>query len=164
MGSGDRCCTGPPSEMSNRRALVAIASLWLFTGALPALELGAMVGNTTPSTSFFYGLSAGIGLPLPLLKVEIEACRNGESAANTVSAGVKVRLKWKAVAPYLVLGAGVQFTALTFDFSDYQGMSFIGGGLHIFPARMFSIRLDIRWQKYSDDRRTVISAGFFIHI
>jgi hypothetical protein len=129
-----------------------------------ALELGLIAGSVSQPTSFFYGLSAGSGAIVPMLKFEFEGYRIRESGWNSLSAAVKFRPKFGIFAPYALLGAGGEFEKLNFKFSAYNFYTFIGGGFHLFFTSMFSLRADLRFLRLPDANRTRISGGFFIHL
>jgi len=129
-----------------------------------ALDLGLVAGSISQPSSFFYGISAGSGTIVPMLKFEFEGCRIRETGWNSLSAAVKFRPKFGIFAPYAVLGAGGEFEKLNFKFSDYDFFTFIGGGVHVFFTSMFSLRADLRFQHLPDADRTRISGGIFIHL
>jgi hypothetical protein len=130
-----------------------------------ALDAGLIAGSINqPPASFFYGLSAGSGTIVPMLKFEFEGCRIKESGWNSLSAAVKFRPKFGSFAPYVVLGAGGEFEKLDFRFSVYRFYTFAGGGFHIFFTSMFSLRFDLRFLHFSDVSKTRISGGFFLHL
>jgi len=129
-----------------------------------ALDLGLVAGSISRASSFTYGISAGSGTIVPMLKFEFEGCRIRESAWNSLSAAVKFRPKFGIFAPYAVLGAGGEFEKLNFKFSEYNFFTFIGGGFHLFFTSMFSLRADLRFLHLPTADRTRISAGIFIHL
>jgi len=129
-----------------------------------ALDLGVIAGSISQPSSFFYGLSAGSGTIIPMLKFEFEGCRISETGWNSLSAAVKFRPKFGIFAPYAVLGAGGEFEKLNFKFSDYNFYTFIGGGFHLFFTSMVSLRADLRFLHLADADRTRISGGIFIHL
>jgi len=143
---------------------LCIAGLLILCLPSFALELGLVAGSINPPSSFFYGISAGSGTIVPMLKFEFEGCRIRETGWNSLSAAVKFRPKFGIFAPYAVLGAGGEFEKLNFKFSDYDFYTFIGGGFHIFFTSMFSLRADLRFLNLPDADRTRISGGFFIHL
>lgn len=129
-----------------------------------ALELGAIAGSISQPSSFFYGLSAGSGAIVPMVKFEFEGCHISATENNSLSAAVKFRPKFGIFAPYAVLGAGAEFARLNFRFGEYDFYTFIGGGFHLFFTSMFSLRADLRFLHLPDADRTRISGGLFIHL
>jgi len=146
-----------------KKTLLLVGLLSLCVNSF-ALDLGLIAGSVSQPASFFYGLSAGSGTIVPMLKFEFEGCRIKETGWNSLSAAVKFRPKFGVFAPYAVLGAGGEFEKLNFHFSDYNFYTFIGGGFHIFFTSMFSLRADLRFQHLPDANRTRVSGGFFIHL
>jgi hypothetical protein len=143
---------------------VLLAGMLLLSLNALALDLGLVAGSLSHPAGFTYGLSAGSGTIVPMLKFEFEGCRISESGWNTLSAAVKFRPKFGIFAPYAVLGAGGEFEKLNFHFSNYRFYTFAGGGFHIFFTSMFSLRFDLRFLHFSDLDKTRISGGFFIHL
>jgi hypothetical protein len=147
----------------NKKTFLFAALLFVCLNA-QALELGVIAGSISQPSSFCYGLSAGSGTIVPMVKFEFEGCRISETGWNSLSAAVKFRPKFGIFAPYAVLGAGGEFEKLNFKFSDYNFYTFIGGGFHLFFTSMFSLRADLRFLHLPAADRTRISAGFFIHL
>ncbi len=147
----------------NKKTLILAGLLFLSLNTF-ALDAGLIAGSVSQPSSFFYGLSAGSGTIVPMLKFEFEGWRIKETGWDSMSAAVKFRPKFGIFAPYAVLGAGGEFEKLNFHFSDYRFYTFIGGGFHLFFASMFSLRFDLRFLHFSDLNQTRISAGFFIHL
>jgi hypothetical protein len=129
-----------------------------------ALDAGFIAGSISQPTSFFYGLSAGSGTIVPMVKFEFEGYKVKESAGNSLSAAVKFRPKFGSFAPYVFVGAGSEFAKLTFHFSEYSFYTMVGGGFHVFFSSMFSLRFDLRFLHFSDIDRTRLCGGVFIHI
>jgi hypothetical protein len=129
-----------------------------------AIEVGLIAGATGKPASFFYGLSAGIGIIVPAVKLEFEGYRLAESAMNSLSAAVKFRPKFGKFAPYVLLGAGGNFEKLNFEFSQYSFYTMMGCGLHILFSSLFSLRVDARLLHFSDVNYTRISGGAFLHL
>jgi hypothetical protein len=146
-----------------KKTMIVTGCFFLALNAL-ALDAGLIAGSISQPSSFFYGLSAGSGTIVPLLKFEFEGYRIGESGWNSLSAAVKFRPKFGRFAPYAVLGAGSEFEKLNFRFSEYRFYSMAGGGFHIFFTSMFSLRFDLRFLHFSDINKTRVSGGIFIHI
>jgi hypothetical protein len=129
-----------------------------------ALDAGLIAGSISQPSSFFYGLSAGSGTIVPMVKFEFEGYRIKESGLNSLSAAVKFRPKFGSFAPYAFLGVGTEFAKLNFRFSEYSFYTMAGGGFHIFFSSMFSLRFDLRFLHFSDSDMTRVSGGFFIHL
>ncbi|HEX7502091.1 MAG TPA: hypothetical protein VF451_01610 [Acidobacteriota bacterium] len=147
----------------NKKTLFLAGLLLLSLNAF-ALDAGLIAGSVSQPSSFFYGLSAGSGTIVPMLKFEFEGWRIKETGWDSLSAAVKFRPKFGIFAPYAVLGAGGEFAKLNFHFGDYRFYTFVGGGFHLFFASMLSLRFDLRFLHFSDLNQTRISAGFFIHL
>jgi len=147
----------------NKKTVFLAGTLFLSLNAF-ALDLGLIAGSVSQPSSFVYGLSAGSGTIVPMLKFEFEGWRIKDTGWDTLSAAVKFRPKFGVFAPYAVLGAGGEFEKLDFHFGDYRFYTFAGGGFHLFFASMFSLRFDLRFLHFSDLNQTRISGGFFIHL
>lgn len=130
---------------------------------LISVELGLIGGKMTNPSEFSYGLSGGSGLFFPLLKMEMEFTPLIESESNVLTASLKIRPKFGKFAPFAVVGVGVQFDKLNFDFDEYEFFTSIGAGLHIYFGGLFSLRLDIRFQNFSDRNRIRFGVGGFFH-
>lgn len=147
----------------SKRLFVPAAVLLLALSA-PALDLGLIAGSVSQPNSFFYGLSAGSGTVVPMLKFEFEGYRVAETGLNNLSAAVKLRPKFGIFAPYALLGAGGEFAKLNFHFSEYEFYTFAGGGFHLFFTSMISLRADVRFIHLPEINRTRIGAGLFLHL
>ena len=129
-----------------------------------ALEVGAIAGSISSPGTFFYGLSAGLGIIVSVIRLEFEGCQIREWEMNSLSAAIKFRPKFGKLAPYVLLGAGGEFEKLNFEFSQYSFYSMLGCGLQLMFSSRFSLRADLRWLHFSDQDQTRISGGIFIHI
>lgn len=147
----------------NKKAILALGLFLLAVNAL-ALDAGLIAGSLSQPSGFFYGLSAGSGTIVPMLKFEFEGCRIKELAADSLSAAVKFRPKFGRFAPYALVGAGAEFARLNFHFSEYRFYTMAGGGFHIFFTSMFSLRVDLRFLHFSDLNKTRFSGGIFFHL
>lgn len=134
--------------------------------SLPALafDAGVIAGSISQPASFFYGLSAGSGTIVPMVKLEFEGYRIKELGLNSLSAAVKFRPKFGNFSPYAFIGVGGEFVKLNFRFSEYNFYTMIGGGFHYFFTSMFSLRFDLRFIHASDFDRTRLCGGVFIHL
>lgn len=141
-----------------------LAALLLLALNAPAIDAGVVAGSLNQPSSFFYGLSAGVGAIVPLLKFEFEGYRISEADMNSLSAAVKLRPKLGSFAPYALIGAGGEFVKLDFHFSEYRFYTMLGGGFHVFFSSLFSLRFDLRFLHFSDVNKTRISGGAFIHL
>ncbi|HSQ35473.1 MAG TPA: hypothetical protein VLQ89_05725 [Candidatus Binatia bacterium] len=141
-----------------------LVALFFLALNVRAIEAGLIAGSMSQPDNFVYGLSAGVGAIVPMLKFEFEGYRIKEDGLNSLSAAVKVRPKFGSFAPYVLLGAGGEFETLSFRFSEYRFYTMVGGGLHVFFSSLFSLRLDLRFLHSSDADRTRISGGVFFHI
>jgi hypothetical protein len=146
------------------KKFIFLTTCLLLTLNISALDAGLIAGSINQPSSFCYGLSAGSGTIVPMLKFEFEGYRISEPGLNNLSAAVKFRPKFGSFAPYAVLGAGGEFAKLNFRFSEYSFYTMVGGGFHIFFTSMFSLRFDVRLLHFSDINKTRVSGGIFIHI
>jgi hypothetical protein len=152
-----------PAKPMIKKAILLIGCLLMALNA-SALDAGFIAGSISGPSSFFYGLSAGSGTIVPMLKLEFEGYRIKDSGLNSLSAAVKFRPKFGIFSPYAVLGVGSEFAKLDFHFSEYRFYTMAGGGFHVFFSSMFSLRFDLRFLHFSDVDRTRVSGGFFIHL
>jgi hypothetical protein len=146
------------------KKIILLTGCMLLAMKASALDVGFIAGSISQPASFFYGLSAGSGTIVPMIKFEFEGYRIKESGTNSLSAAVKFRPKFGSFAPYAFLGVGSEFAKLNFHFSDYRFYTMLGGGFHIFFSSMFSLRFDLRFLHFSDINQTRISGGVFIHL
>jgi hypothetical protein len=159
---GGRSCKRRVKTVIKKTLLVTACVLL----ALPALafDAGFIAGSISQPASFFYGLSAGSGTIVPIVKFEFEGYRIKETGLNSLSAAVKIRPKFGSFAPYAFLGVGSEFLKFDFHFSEYSFYTMIGGGFHVFFTSLFSLRFDLRFIHASDFDRTRVSGGVFIHL
>lgn len=148
-------------------SLTAILCLFFSTG-LFSVELGLIGGTMTNPSHLNYGLSAGSGFLIPLVKFEVELTRYANTEfpelPNAITGAVKFRPKFGRFMPYGVVGIGTEFKRFNFDFDKYDSFTFIGGGIHYKMMAVFSIRADIRFLNFSGYNRTRLTAGLFFHI
>ncbi|MCP4220107.1 MAG: hypothetical protein GY765_36080 [bacterium] len=134
-----------------------------------AIEVGVIGGDMSKTPGYFYGISAGSGLLVPKLKMEVELYKMPGTDtveitnSNGISLGVKFRMKIAKIAPYAVAGVGAEMEKFTLKFGDFAKYTFIGGGIHLYVAGMVSLRGDIRLLNFSDGTKTRFSAGVFLH-
>ena len=143
---------------------IFLTACLLLASHISALDAGLIGGSISQPSSFFYGLSAGSGTIVPMVKFEFEGYKIRESGLNSLSAAVKFRPKFGSFAPYAFLGAGSEFEKLNFRFSEYNFYSMVGGGFHIFFSSMFSLRFDLRFLHFSDIDKSRVSGGVFLHL
>ena len=129
-----------------------------------SLDAGFIAGSINQPSSFCYGLSAGFGSIVPMVKLEFEGYRIKETGWNNLSAAVKFQPKFGRFSPYAFLGAGGEFEKFNFRFSEYSFYTMVGGGFHIFFSSMFSLRFDLRFLNFPDADATRVSGGIFIHL
>jgi hypothetical protein len=146
------------------KKFLSLTCLFFLSLHVSALEVGLFAGSSSQTSAFTYGLSAGMGLIVPMLKLEVEGYRITESELNNLSVAVKFRPKFGKFAPYAFLGAGGEFEKLDFHFSDYRFYTMVGGGIHFFISSMFSLRFDLRFLHASASNNTRFSGGVFIHL
>jgi hypothetical protein len=147
----------------NKRFILSVFIL-LFSLNLLSVELGLIGGKMSNPSEFNYGLSGGFGLFIPFLKMELEFGPLSESELNVLTAALKIRHKFGKLAPFAAVGVGTQFEKLGFDFDQYEFFTSIGGGVHLYFASLFSVRVDIRFQNFSDRNRIRFGAGIFFHL
>jgi len=128
------------------------------------VEMGIIGGTINKPGESIYGLSAGFGFIVPLLKFEVEYFNMSERAFESLTVGVKLRKKFGHIAPYAIVGAGAEFEKFTLKFGQYDTYLFVGGGIHYFLTSMLSFRGDIRFLNFSDFTRTRLSIGLFFHL
>ena len=131
---------------------------------LHGIEVGLIAGHSGADSAFFYGLSAGSGIFIPMTRLEFEGHKFSGNEWDELSAGVAFRPRFGRIAPYMIVGAGTGFEKFNFHFSEYKAFSFLGGGCHLFLARIFSLRFDVRFLHFRDVNTTRLSGGIFLHI
>jgi hypothetical protein len=129
-----------------------------------AIEVGLIGGNISNPSKFNYGISGGSGMFIPMLKFELEFYQLAESTRKGLTTGIKFRPKLGKLAPFMIVGAGTEMEKITFQLSEYDFFTFIGGGIHYFAIRNLSLRLDVRFLNFSAANRTRLEAGIFFHL
>lgn len=147
-----------------KKTFLFIFVLSIFSVSVFSTELGFIAGSIDNPRETIYGLSASGGFIVPILKFEFEYYNMNERKYEALTAGVKLRKRFKKFAPYAILGVGSEFEHLTFKFENYKNFVFVGGGLHFYFGGFFSIRADLRFLNYSDNNKIRLSAGIFFHI
>lgn len=116
---------------------------------LHSLEAGLIAGRWSADSTFFYGLSGGSGMIVPMTRLELEGYRiSGHAGWNAITAGIAFRPRLGRIAPYAILGAGTEFEKLNFRWSDYNAFTFLGGGCHLFLVQILSLRFDVRFAHF----------------
>jgi hypothetical protein len=150
-----------------KKSILFMLVLLLFSYGLFAFEAGVTIGTISKPSRLNYGLSVGMGLLIPMVKLEIEVYRKADTEVpelkNTVTGGIKFRPKMGKFAPYAIVGVGAESASFGFEFDEYESFTFIGGGVHYYLAGMISLRADIRFLNYSGCNRTRLSTGLFFH-
>jgi hypothetical protein len=150
-----------------KKVLLLLIVLGLCSTGLSAFEVGLIGGTITNPNHSVYGVSGSMGFLVPMVKFELELYKihgtEFPELPNAITGGIKFRPKLGKFAPYAVLGAGVEFDSLGFDFDDYEKFTFIAGGVYFYITGMISLRGDIRFHNYSGYNRTRLSAGIFFH-
>jgi hypothetical protein len=146
---------------------VMTAMLFMCSTALYSFEIGLIGGRLTKPSHNLYGVSGGMGMFVPMLKLEVEIYRLSGvdyfEYPNGVTIGIKFRPKLGKFSPYAVIGIGADFDTLGFQLDEYEKFTFIGGGVHFHVAGMLSLRGDVRFLNYTGYNRTRLTAGVFIH-
>ncbi len=132
--------------------------------SLHSFELGLIAGSESNPSETVYGFSMGSGFLVPLVKLEIEGVKLGDSGYKMLSGGIKFRPRLGIFSPYAIVGAGSEFESFSFKFSQYNNFTFFGIGTHVHLMYLISLRGDIRFYNYPDYNRTRFSAGIFIHL
>ncbi len=144
--------------------LIILIFVFLFSFNLISYDLGFIVGTVNNPNTFLYGLSGSMRLIVPTLKVEFEIYSKTEYSNSTMSVVVKINPKFGKFSVYGILGAGTEYEDITFDFSEYNGFTFIGGGAHLYLIDIMSLRFDFRLLSFSTINRLRLSLGLFVHI
>lgn len=148
----------------NRKFAVLLLLGGLAASALQGVELGVIGGPVGNPQTFVYGFSVGSGLIVPMLKIEFEGFRLINEPGNYLTVGVKLRPKIGKIAPYGVLGAGVGFDRLNFNFDEYRFFTLYGFGTYLFMGDILAFRVDIRWIDLSAGNRFRLTAGIYLSI
>ena len=150
-----------------KKLLVFIVIMLICSVGLFSFEIGLIGGTITEPSHSVYGLSAGMGFLIPMLKFEVEVFKVHEAEfpqlPNIITGGIKLWPKMGKFSPYAIVGIGTEFEKLEFDFDEYERFTFIGGGVHYSIAGMISLRADVRFLNYSGFNRTRLTGGIFIH-
>ncbi len=150
--------------MKLKIVLVLILSTFIISINLYSVEMGFILGNTNKETGLNFGLSVGMGMLLPLLKVEYELVSNPDADNKSITTGIKLKPKFGTFSPYALIGFGTDFTKFSLELKSYNTFSFFGGGIYIFFGKIFSVRFDIRFLNYKAVNKTRITGGLFINI
>lgn len=147
-----------------KKFLIIIIVILLSISFVYSVEIGLIMGNTNRDTGLNIGLSIGMGMLIPMLKVEYELLKNPNVDNKTVTTGIKLKPKFGTFSPYALIGVGTDFEKFSLEFKSYNTFSFYGGGLYIYFGKIFSIRFDLRFLNYKTINKTRVSGGIFINI
>lgn len=147
-----------------KRILIFTTIFLIFSAAVFSAELGLIFGSINKPSEAIYGFSAGSGMLVPLLKFEVEYYNLADRKYEALTLGVKLRKRFRKIAPYGVIGVGTEVEYFTFDVDEFDSFLFVGGGIHYYIAGIFSIRADLRFQNFKDISKTRFSVGIFAHL
>lgn len=147
-----------------KKFLIIIIVILLSISFVYSVEIGLIMGNTNRDTGLNVGLSIGMGMLIPMLKVEYELLKNPNVDNKTVTTGIKLKPKFGTFSPYALIGVGTDFEKFSLEFKSYNTFSFYGGGLYIYFGKIFSVRFDLRFLNYKTINKTRVSGGIFINI
>jgi len=142
---------------------IIILSIVFFVSTIYSAELGFIVGTVNNNTGLNIGFSAGMGMLLPLLKVEYELTKNPDIGNKTITTGIKLKPKLGNFSPYALIGIGTDFEKFSLEFSSYSTFTLYAGGLYIYFSKLFSIRFDFRFMNYKTFNKTRLSGGIFLN-
>jgi len=89
-----------------KRILIFISILFLFAASVFSIEMGLIAGSSTNPSEAIYGISACSGIIVPLLKFEVEYYNLEKRKFEALTIGVKLRKRFRKLAPYGVIGVG----------------------------------------------------------
>jgi hypothetical protein len=147
-----------------KKILIFVSVLFIFSTSVFSIEMGLILGSIDNPREGIYGFSAGSGMLIPLVKFEIEYYNLADRRFEAVTIGLKIRKKFRKIAPYAVLGVGSEFKNLTFDIDKFETFFFIGGGFHFYISSFLSLRADLRFQNFKEISKTRISIGAFFSL
>lgn len=121
------------------------------------MEFGAYAGTLNETGTTLIGLTLDSGFLVPIVKIETEAYMfvGKERSGKVITLGLKIRPNLGRVAPYAVAGVGSEVERLDFSQAKDRYFTFIGGGVVVGLAAIFSVRLDIRFQQHGDNIVTI---------
>ena len=125
--------------------------------SLRAMEFGAYAGTLNETGTTLIGLTLDSGFLVPIVKVETEAYMfvGKERSGKVITLALKIRPNLGRVAPYAVAGVGTELERLDFSQAKDRYFTFIGGGVVVGLAAIFSVRLDIRFQQHGESSVTI---------
>ncbi len=150
--------------MALKKFIVFIFIILFISSLVFSIEFGFLAGKNTKPSNTALGLSAGMGLLIPMVKFEFELMNQNSTDLKTIAVGIKIRKKIGSLAPYVVIGAGTRFEKFSITFSNYDYFTYIGGGTHFYVLPLLSLRFDVRYQSYSDINNVRLSIGAFAHL
>ena len=151
-------------KLRNEREMPFPSLLFFFTFYAFSFEFGMLAGVISKPSKLTYGLSAGAGFIVPMLKFEAEIYKISDTEHDGLTFGIKFRPKFGKLSPYAILGVGTEYKKFDFRTSSYKWFTFVGGGLHIRLMGSASLRLDVRYLNFSKKSRVRLTAGIFIHL
>jgi hypothetical protein len=146
------------------KSIIFLVCLGICSLSVHSFELGLIGGTQSNPSNTVYGLSMGSGFLIPMVKLEIEGIKLGDSGYKMLTGGIKFRPRLGIISPYAIVGAGSEFDSFSFSFSQYNNFTFFGVGAHVHLMYLVSLRGDIRFFNYSDYNRTRFTAGIFVHL
>ena len=147
-----------------KKFILILTILLLATTFIHSSELGFVIGNMNRKTGLTLGLSVGMGMLLPMLKVEYELMKNPDLGNKSITTGIKLKPKFGNFSPYCLVGIGTDFEKFSLQFSSYDTFSFYGAGIYLYFGKIFSIRFDLRFFDYKYVNKTRLTGGIFINI
>ncbi|HNX96674.1 MAG TPA: hypothetical protein PKK12_03245 [Candidatus Aminicenantes bacterium] len=132
--------------------------------SLPAIDFGLFGGSMGHPGKLTFGGALRTGMFIPFTRLEFEASRGLEPKRTMMSVALQVTGKFGHLAPYALAGVGTTFDRLNLHFSEYETMTFLGGGIHLYLIEYLSLRGDIRFVRLEGENYTRLSAGIFAHL
>ena len=148
--------------MKNKIFILLIILCISFT--LFSAEAGMFAGIVNNPSKMAYGFTGVLGIIIPFTSIEVEYGKFIDTDIKNISVSLRIKKKLGKIAPYFVLGVGTNFDKITFNFSEYDNYSLIGGGIYLFLIDFMSLRFDFRNLHYSEINRFRISAGLYFHL
>jgi len=149
--------------MRINRCLLLLLFLSL-AGSLPAIDFGLFGGSMGHPGKMTFGGALRTGMFIPFTRLEFEASRGLEPKRTLMSVSLQVTGKLGHFAPYALAGVGTTFDRLNLHFSEYETMTFFGGGLHLYLIEYLSLRGDVRVIRLEGENHTRFSVGLFAHL
>lgn len=131
---------------------------------LNSAEAGIFAGNVSNPSKMVYGFTAMLGIIIPFTSIEVEYGKLIDTEIKNISVSLRIKKKLGNFAPYFIVGVGTNFQKITFNFSEYDNYSLIGGGIYLYLIDFMSLRFDLRNFHYSEVNRFRMSAGLYFHL